>query len=382
MAATSGAAWYGHGMRRTGVFFIGMMLLGCGKSAAPVPPPPPVATAPAEPPRPVVDEAKVAALQERQGALERRVAECDRALSELAARQNREREELGDMSAEKSRFRSVNIEARKLRGEIEYGDAELAKLKTVAEGTQHPKLLELRKELRRLDSEIDQAISVRREEQARIGQGAVDEAPVAREIRALRAVQERWFDATIEVRARAPQAAQRKQVNDAYLAWLKEKPERAAIVTKVLAQPLAGKGLTPERYDYTNLSFFVLCQTLEHELDKQNIDVERKERGELRQRVEGLERDRDKVLEQVDAIQNSEGGEDLRRYDDMVKFVQSRRSTLEKILGQIEVLSERLRRDTDLRARHDMESADAEKSLQQAKEELAAVRRELRALGK
>jgi len=367
-----------------------LLLAACGKkdaekarpspattSAAPGPEAPP--PAPGAPPSPPPADPRLEEWRQKEKELLAARKEAEEALEALLARHREERAALGDLDPIRKKYRDVKIEWNKKHGEAAYFEAELKKLQGVEETGLHPKLVALRKERDKLDQELDRAITARREEQARVGAGGVEEASVAKEIRAVRSVVEGWLEQSHVARARPLKPEEKRELNAKFVAWLKAQPERASVVQQVLAQPLAGGRGKLEAYDYSSLDFFVLCKNLEHDLDRKNIAVQKKEGAEFAQRIEDLEARKTKIEAELQQIAEEAG--EVARYDTMLKKMQQARAIEDQLGKQLAALLETLAPDRETEERHQREAAGAEAAIQRISEDLARLRAAMRKAG-
>ncbi|MGH7162484.1 MAG: hypothetical protein ACREID_03285, partial [Planctomycetota bacterium] len=323
---------------------------------------------------------RLAELKAKEVELAAALEQHEKAMEELVARQEQERAALGDFSSARSYYRNLVAEARGLRANVQILEERLAKVERAAAGSIHPQLVALRKAKENTESALDDAVSLRKVAQAEAGVGRVDEAPVAKDLRALREVREAWVDATPAARAKTPPGSAKSEINQKFRTWLKADPLRFAVTEQALRQPAAGTGQTIDKYDFTALGFFLLLQFLEDDLDRKNIEVERKELQETRAKVEALEAERDRIEAQLRALEEQEGGDEARAYEDLRRQLAHQRKMEERVAERVAFYRDTLKQDTETRERHAKEAAEAETRLDQAKEELLATRRAIREL--
>jgi len=246
--------------------------------------------------------------------------------------------------------------------------------KTVAKTKVSGELKQLQDKLAAVDKRYWEAHSgwVASREEARFS--PIEESPVKRELDVLRAVRTEWLRVTPAARRGSVAANEGKIINDAFRAWMNEKAERKQVVSKILAKD-------PTGYDFTGLAFFLRLSVRELELDKLNIVEEKKVLDESKKKLEVIEKEMDKLRDQV-AEKLSEGGGDLERYQDLGSRMEAQRKKAaelgrmaeeyQQIFADIEATKERQLEEQDEAARA-LEAA--EKELREADKELRRVQR-------
>jgi len=374
-------------MRSSGLL-LGLALLlaaGCGKKDQP---PPPGATAQgpsapvAEPPPPAGPSpeelaAQRQALEQKRAELEAKVRELAKAQKELAERHASELRGLPEAAPLRRSYVTAIVDARKKEAALERLLERERELKKYAESAVRGKLKELREERAGIETRQRAIQDAWRAsiEDARLG--AIQESPVKKDLDTLRAVKLQWFAATPLARRGTAKESEKRIINDGFRGWLSELEDRKRVVGQILDLPQAPKGKSPDSYDFTDLKFYILLELMEEQLERQNIAVEKKELAENRAKLEAIQQELDaidaKIHEQMVA-----GGDELAEYEELLdrkkplqesaSYLSTRVSELAEVLKQIEAIKER----------QAQEETDAARALEEAKQELQQVARQLR----
>jgi chromosome segregation ATPase len=317
------------------------------------------------------------ALQKRKAEVE---AELKRLKSEAAEMKTRHAEEAAslpqqsEVSALRRSFSGLRADAMRTSVKLNRMEKRLAELKKVAESSAASEVNELRAKEKAIEKRLQDANSVWSKARAEEAMGAVDESPVKKELDTIRSIKQRWFELTPEARRGK---GTKSTINDAFRAWLGDKPFRKEVCAKVLTQPIAPKGKTPDNYDFSKLEFYVLLEERENEVDKQNIAVEKKEAAKREGVVDGITAELDAVREQIQQAMMSGGGE-LEEYADTqarIKSVRSMNTSMQTRLQEYRKMIDQVR---DTKERHRTESYENEVATEKLEKELKALKRRLR----
>ncbi|MHC4549444.1 MAG: hypothetical protein ACYTEZ_11780 [Planctomycetota bacterium] len=319
-------------------------------------------------------EERIKVLKGRRDELRQQVQELQRSLTDLDRKHAEEKKGLPnprtlrpylmrlirDSSRESSRLRTM---------ERQFGELE----QTVAEAKTTGELKALQDQAKEVEARYWKAHSGWMASLEDAKYGTVEESPVKRDLDLLRAVRGQWLRATPAARRGGLGAQERKIVNDGFRAWLGEVADRKRIVGQVISK-------SPDQYDFTDLEFYILLSIHELELDKQNIVLEKKELDENRVKLEAIEKELDRLREQI-AVKLTEGGGDLEQYQDLVSRLPGQRTKAEDLqrrVNEYQALFDEL--DATLQ-RQLKEQEEAGAGLEQAEKELRSIKAELRKLG-
>jgi chromosome segregation ATPase len=330
------------------------------------------AQAPAPPPPSPALAATRAELEAKERELAQRLAEREAALDALVKTHAEQVAALGDLSLARDRMLRAKRDLARLDADVAAYEARVARLGQAAQSDRYREMESLRRERDELERALREAQFERRRQNAAAGIGTLEEAPVAKHLRTIREVQRRWLEATYEARARPLGAAAKQTLNAAFRDWLREDPLRVQVVEAATAKKI-------DAYDFTSLDFLVRCQIEENIYDKQNIQVERKELAELRQRVEEMGARLDALDEKL-RLMESEGGGEVAEYHEAVRKLAALRPQRDDLAKRFVELQAELEPEARLRERQRKEWAEAEAALEETKRELEATRRRLRQL--
>ncbi len=332
-------------------------------------------------------------------ALDARIVEFKKARKETARafRQARkEQDALLEQHATDRREQSANIttiqmQARRTRAETNRAKGDVARIEKRLEELQGAagsggELSRLQKQRDKLESKLDDAIFDRRKATVEGDVGVVEESPVARELRSLRMMQDKWFEVTAGARAQGIEGAARQKLTDAYRAWLAEDDTRQALARRALERAPEGQR-DVAKYDFSSLDFFLLCQLLEAELDKRNIERAKKEGGKLKKLVTGLEAQIRKLDEQIESLEEGAGGEDLTEYAELQQRLKDRKKAHTYADKKAQLWEQQLQPYADMEKRHESELGQSDERVKLAKaaatkayKDLAAAKKERGAL--
>ncbi len=312
-------------------------------------------------------------------ALDARMVELKQARRETARafkQARREQDALLEKHTAERRELSANImtiqlQARRTRAEANNARGEIARIEKRLEALSGAagsggELSRLRKERDKIESKLDDAIFDRRKATVEGDVGVVEESPVARELRSLGVMQGKWFEMTAEARANGIEGAARKKLGDAYRAWLKEDDTRQELARRALARAPEGQR-DVGKYDFSSLDFFLLCQLLEAELDKRNIERAKKEGEKLKKLVNGLEAEIRELDKQIENLEEGAGGEDLTEYAELQQRLKGRKSAQKYAEKKAQQWELQLKPYADMEKRHATELEQSEERVKQVK---------------
>jgi len=350
----------------------------CGKKQKPLPAgakPEPVAAqpqpqeSPDPPPQaPPPSEPDPADTQTRADLLAK-VKELEKAIKDMEARHEEERKGLPEMGPLRSTYIQAIRDARAKESELLGMQERYEQLKKFAESAARGKLKELREERAKIEAQKSVIQDAWRQSQEDVAHGTVAESPVKKDLDTVRAVKQQWFAATPLARRGTAGESEKKIINDGFRSWLGDVPDRKRVVGQVLAQPLAPKGKTPDTYDFTDLSFFVLLELMQEQLERQNIVVEKKELSESRVKIEAFDKELDAMDEKI-REQMLAGGEELQEYEELVDRLDGVKQTAAYLSTRVGELNAILKQVVELKDRQSREVDELDRALEQAKKQL------------
>ena len=361
-------------MRWVALVFGLLIVAACAKEA---PPPTPVVPTP-EPvalPEPETDsapdadrEAKLDALRKQIRDLRDEIQRRNEESENLYHRHREEFDKLGDLSGLRAESRRRTSEANRARNQLSYYRKKM--------GPVDPAVEALAKEAERregvIDKREDALADLQREAARTLLRPELHETPAAKDLRCIRAIRERWLEATIELRAGKPSIRQRKLVREEMRAWIDDDANRKRVAARAVALDPKARS-TLGGYDYSRDLFFVLCQMLEDELDRANVLIELDRLAEMRAKIDAL-------TARVD-----EAEEDRRRLEDdpiwpkveSTAVLRNKIHLLELVAANAEAAlaetEKALAPAREMNARHDAEIKVNHDALERAKKELVRV---------
>ncbi len=324
-------------------------------------------------------EARRTELLATQTGIAQRVAALEAAYKELAAANEREARDLPDPAMLRPRLSRLIQDVANEKSRLDQMEREYEELKKLAESSITGDLKTLRAERTAIEARYQEAQSGWRVALDEARAARVEESPVKRELDAVRAVKEKWFELTPAARRKTPGAQEGKAINDGLRAWLAEKPIRKEVVDKVLAQEVAPKGKTSANYDFGELDFYLLLELMEDVLDKLNIAVESKRLKGEEEKLRAIEAELDAISERI-AKKMTEGGGDLEKYEDLASRLPNQRSKTADLQGALSSMRETFSRIEEARQGHLAAEEKAVAELNAAKKDLAAATAALKAL--
>lgn len=330
----------------------------------------------AEPKKPKIDvaaltrqkeqlAAKLKALQAEQQEMERRHREETKALPP--------KEEISDL---KRRFSTLRNDAVRSQVKMQRMEKRLAELKKLAETSTARDLQGLRKQESEIEERLRAANATWSKARAEERLGQVKDSPVKQDLDAVRAMKAKWFELTPDARRAKVDDAKKGAINTAFRNWLGGDLRRGQICARILKQPDAPKGKTPQTYDFTNLDFFILLSRVETEIDKQNVAVEKKEAAKYEAAVDAVQAELDAVREKIAKAMQA-GGDEFEEYLDLKERYKGAQS-----LDRLKQLTYRQAREVvdeaqEVTTRHHEEVDAMDQSIAKVKKELQAVSRKL-----
>ena len=347
--------------------------------------PGPAANKPAEPPKedPAARQAKLDALKEQKTALAARVAELEQALKDLEAQQKDERAQLPkgpELVKLRNTVRQMQTDFASERAELESMEERFKELKRFAESEITGNLKTLLEKLDDLEKKRAEITDAWRADLAASRQGRVEESPVRQELSALRDVKTKWFEETPAARSGRAGADEKKAINDSFRSFLGSTPAYKAVVGKVLEQPQAPKGKSPDSYDFTELEFFLLLELMEDTLDRLNIAAEKKVLTENKAKLDTLEKELASLEEKI-AQEMMKGGDDLEAFEDLNQRLKPQRDKVDYLAEQYKIYKDLLDRAMAIGDRHIEQYDEAAQAIEAAKKDLKATEAELRKMG-
>jgi hypothetical protein len=365
---------------RNRVLLLALLLAACGKKEKPAAPPPSAqepATAqqppPPAPPSPAEIEAKREEVKKKRAELQAKIAELEKSKREMDARHEEERKGLPEIAPLRRSYNQAIIDARKKELELERLLERERELKQLAESSVRGKLKELREQWEKVDARRREIQDAWRQSIEAASQGAVEDSPVKKDLDLIRVVKQQWFLATPVARRGEAKESEKKIVNDGFRAWMKEQRERWLLVSKILEQPEAPKGKNPDTYDFTDLKFFILLELMEHNLERQNIAVEKKELSESRVKLDAIQKELDALDEQI-RQQMLAGGDELQEYEDLLERKKPLQEAAAYLSTRVTELSSVFKQVDEIKERQDREADDLVRALEDARKALAALR--------
>lgn len=359
-----------------------LLAFGCGKKGKPAPPqgggtPAPVEATkppePAPPPAPTPPAPDPEERKRKREELKAKVAKLEKTWKGLDAKHAEEMKGLPEIGLLRRTYTQAILDARKKDAELSTMLDRQNDLKKLAESAVRGKLKELRDERTKIAARQDAIQDAWRQSLEDAKLGTVEESPVKKDLDTIRAVKRQWFAATPLARRGAAKESERKIINDGFRGWLGEVPERKRVVGQLLGLPQAPKGKTPESYDFTDLKFFLLLELMEAQIEKQNIAVEKKELTENRSKLEAIQKELDAIDAKIHE-QLVEGGEELQEYEELVDRLPLVRQSASYLSERVGVLKSTLDQIDEIKERQAREDDEALKALEQARNELAALR--------
>jgi len=366
-------------MRNRLLLFCLLLAFACGKKKTPAPAgggsgeTAQAQQQPSPPPAPTPSAEDREAMRKKRAELQAKVHEVEKSIKEMEERHDQELRKLPELGPLRRSYLQAIMDARSKENELQHMRERYDELKKLAESAVTGKLKSLRDERAKIQTRQDAIQDAWRQSQEDVAAGSVDESPVKKDLDTIRAVKQQWFIATPLARRGTAKESEKKIINDGFRGWLGEVPQRKRVVGETLAQPLGPKGKTPDSYDFTDLTFFILLETMEEQLEKQNIVVEKKELSEARDKLEAIQKELDAIDEKIHE-QMVAGGDDLQEYEDLVErlpYVQGLASGLSTRVGELNAI---LKQVDEVKERQSQEENDAQKALDEAKRALAAVR--------
>ncbi len=348
----------------------------CGKKEKPPPAAPPAAVKPQEPPAPQAPPPPApdaAGLKQKRADAQAKIQQLEKTLKEMSARHADERKGLPEITPLRQIYIRAITDARSKESELAALQQRHAELSKLAESAVRGKVKELREERAKIKERYDAINDAWQQSKEDVATGTVVESPVKKDLDTVRAVKQQWFAATPLARRGTAKESDRKIINEGFRGWLGEVPDRKRVVGQVLAQPLGPKGKTPDTYDYTDLSFFILLELMQEQLERQNIVVEKKELTESRGKLEAIQKELDAVDELI-RKQMLEGGEELQEYEELLDRLPAVQQLASGLSARVAALSESLKQVAEVKERQAREEGELDTALEAAKKELAALR--------
>ncbi len=363
-------------MRNRTLLLLVLLAPACGKKQKPPPvgaPPQPVAAQPQEPPAPPPQAPPPSTPEpadpKRRADAQAKVRELEKAIKDMEARHAEEKKGLPEMGQLRSTYIQAIRDARAKESELAGMQERYEQLKKVAESAARGKLKELREERGKIEERKSVILGAWRQSQEDVAMGTVTESPVKKDLDTVRAVKQQWFVATPLARRGTAGDSEKRIINEGFRGWLGDVPDRRRVVGQVLAQPLAPKGKTPDTYDFTDLSFFILLELMQEQLERQNIVVEKKELSESRVKIEAIDKELDAVDEKI-REQMLAGGEELQEYEELVERLDGVRQTAAYLSTRVGELNGILKQVVELKERQSREMDEMDRALEAAKKEL------------
>ena len=196
----------------------------------------------------------------------------------------------------------------------------------------------------------------------------LDETPVARNLKTIRAVRDRWLADTTEARARgAPRV--RAAVNKSFRAWLGEDENRGRVAALALEKSRKKPKLA--RYDFTKTEFFLFCQLLEDELDRKNVAVEADLLGEQRKKEAVLVDRMVALREKISVIENSPEARKATDAEETLATVMVYKQKFDLAQNRLEQVRNHLQAKRDLEKKHQSELKASQTAFDEVKRLLA-----------
>ena len=338
------------------------------------------AATPTTKPAPAKPRIDRAALEKQRAELEAKLAALLGRRKEMEARHARELADLpstDEIADVRRRASSLRRDAMRSTQKMRRMERRFAELKKQAEAALTGSIKALREKEKGIAGRLKGANAIWSKARARDRLGGEAVSPVQVDLDTIRAIKTKWFELTPEARRSRLASDRRKAVNDSFRGWIGGEPKRKEICAKILAQPLAPKGLTVARYDFTRLDFFVMLELLENEIDKLNIAVEKKVSAEQENKVDAINAELEAIREQITKAMQA-GGSELEEYVDLKARIKTARSLDERIRTEYELTSEVMNQVLTARDKVRKETDEMEEAAKQLQRELAGVMRKLR----
>ncbi|MEE8107007.1 MAG: hypothetical protein V3T86_15840 [Planctomycetota bacterium] len=363
-----------------------LALAACGAEEAPAPEPKDVApvtekTAPVDKFDSAAARAELKRLRALIAAYGQRATDAIQAERDVFAAHRTELEAASDYAADRRELRESSRQLRVAKKQVEHFEKKLGPLNPVYVAAQK-QLEELHAKSDALDEQID---DMRAEFSRRLLNPQLHESPAAKALSAIREVQREWMTVTHEARAKKPSGTKKRKLNAAFRAWVSEDAVRTDVVGRALAAGLEKRKTDTARFDFTDLSFFVLCQIVENDLDKSNVAVERDLMAEQRAKESVLVAEADKLQIEISDLENSPAMIEMAEKQDIILRLDNLREKRSTAQGRVDDLEVRLKPDRAMRERHTEEEAvvaasvrETEKLLRATKEKFDALQAEIR----
>jgi len=323
---------------------------------------------------------KIAALEKTRDDLRAKAKDLTAAVATLEARHAEEEKSAPDLSKLRRRFMQVSRDSNNEASRLRTMERQLDEVRASAEKAATGEIKALREKLNVLDKQHEKASDAFRKLAQEAELGVVDESPVKLELDTVRAVKQAWFKATPRARAGLAAGSEKAAISTKFRQWIGEKPLRGKVVTAVLTQSIAPKGLSASSYDFSNLDFFILLELLEADLDRKNVVEEKKGFEEDYKKVEAIELKQEALREKI-AEAMAKGGGDLEVYDDLSRRVPPLRKKVAELNQLVQEYANLFGEADTATDRRDKEMDEAIKARDGAKKELAKAVRSLRSMG-
>ncbi len=262
-------------------------------------------------------------------------------------------------------------EERELSRRIRYAKAQIKHYEKKAGPTdpEIQKLLSRLRELRGKEDELEEELETLRATFSRmLRTPELAETPVARNLKTIRAVRDRWLADTTEARARgAPRV--RAAVNKSFRAWIGEDENRGRVAALALEKSRKKPKLA--RYDFTKTEFFLFCQLLEDELDRKNVAVEADLLGEQRKKEAVLVDRMVALREKISVIENSPEARKATDAEETLATVMVYKQKFDLAQNRLEQVRNHLQAKRDLEKKHQSELKASQTAFDEVKRLLA-----------
>ena len=323
---------------------------------------------------------KLATLRKKRESLSTEYEEAKAAIPALEKKHAEDEGNAPDTRKLQRYFIQLRRDTTKAESRLNAMRRQFDEVKESASKLETDEIKKLRKSLADLERDYDKAISSWRKFADEAEAGAVKESPVKQDLEAVRLIKNEWFKATPKTRAGTAGSGEKSSVSSRFRAWINQDERRAKVIGDVLKLPMAPRGRTVANYDFTELSFFVLLEIHEADLDRKNIVAEIKGLGESMAKADAIMAKADVVREQL-AQKEQAGGGDLEVYSDLKRRLPGQESKVTSLKASLEAMSAMFGELQAADQKRDKEMDEAIQRRDNLKKELAQVTRELRSLG-